>query len=85
MECEKCKKCETMTPISQIAEVMIYSREYVGLMWICDTCYVDVDGNQIRKMPQIPTEEESCLRQRVNLAMFVITMLILLLCFIGSC
>lgn len=41
--CEKCKK------MSPRGEVMIWSREYVGKVWICDDCYVDINGNQIRR------------------------------------
>ena len=55
----KCEKCGRLTPRHLIDEVMIYSREFVGKAWICDECYVDVEGNQIRNR-----REDMAVRER---------------------
>ena len=81
MEKIKCEKCETMTPRNQIDKAMIYSREFVGEMEICDICYVDINGNQIRKRLLTVIKQESYL----NPVLWIILLILLGAFFIGLC
>ena len=46
---KKCEVCEKERPDYMMSEVQIFSREYVGLVSVCDFCLVDVSGKRLRK------------------------------------
>lgn len=45
----KCEKCERELPWYLVSKVQIWSREFIGEVKICDFCYVDHNGERLRK------------------------------------
>lgn len=45
----KCEVCRKERPRYAMSSVMIFSREYIGEVQVCDFCFVDDTGKRLRK------------------------------------